>query len=198
VRIITLLIFAALFAIGLPADAQLFGWPDRVNVSMTGGKSITTWHGQADYQSLNIELSRALSHRTEVGFIVAPTQLWQPRSWFGDQYGDGNEKVQAISGAFLLRRHFGDTNRAVRLYVEGAVGPMWSEKQVPAATSQLNFISQPGIGVTLFPRSRYAVQMGYRFAHISNSGLSSRNPGLNVHSFVIGTQLRPMPARRER
>ncbi|HEX9983214.1 MAG TPA: acyloxyacyl hydrolase [Thermoanaerobaculia bacterium] len=194
---ITFAVFATLLAIALPAEAQLFGRPDRVNVSMTGGKSMTTWHGQADYQSLNIELSRALSYRTEAGIIVAPTQLWQPRSWFGDQYGDGNEKVQAISGAFLVRRYFGESH-VVRLYVEGAVGPMWSEKQVPAATSQLNFISQPGIGVTLFPRSRYAVQMGYRFAHISNSGLSSRNPGLNVHSFVIGTQLRPMPRRRER
>ena len=30
---------------------------------------------------------------------------------------------------------------------------------------------------------------GYRFSHISNGGLTGRNPGLNIHSILIGTRL---------
>ncbi|HEX7153383.1 MAG TPA: acyloxyacyl hydrolase [Thermoanaerobaculia bacterium] len=192
-----LILFVVLTMAAAPdAAAQLFDRPNRINVHLTGGKSITTWHGQADYQALNVETSRAISNRTELGIVVSPMQFWRPRSWFGDQYGDGNEKVYGIAGSLLGRYHFGSDSSAIRPYVELAGGPMWTTKQVPAATSQLNFITQPGFGVTLFPRERYALVVGYRFAHISNSGLASRNPGLNVHSFLIGTQLRPMPGRR--
>lgn len=151
------------------------------NVGVVGGQASMSWHGDADLRAINLELVRPLSSRTDVAFVLSPTTLDQPRSWFGDQFGDGNESVRALGGYIFLRRRFG---RA--FYVEGGTGPMYAEKAVPASTSRFNFATQGGAGFVL--RSRYTI--GYRFHHISNGGYSPRNPGMNVSSIVLGFRLR--------
>jgi hypothetical protein len=183
-RLVTLL---TLILLPLCAAGQTI---DDVNVSATGGKSITTWHGQVGVTALNIELAHALSPRTQIGFVVAPMSVHQPRSWFGNQYGDGDENVRALSASLLVRRTFGATQPHLHFYAEGATGPMYAEKKVPASTSRFNFMSQIGAGVILMPRSTMPVMLGYRFLHISNGGYAPRNPGLNVSSIVIGTTIR--------
>jgi Lipid A 3-O-deacylase (PagL) len=177
-----------LIALAAPlASAQQI---DVMNISAAGGKSMTNWHGQAALQMFNFELGRSISKRTDVSFVFGPASIEQPRSWFGDAFGDGNERVHAISGSLLVRRHFRvDSDRAVP-YVELSSGPMWANRRVPAATSRFNFISQAGVGVMLMPKSRFPVILGYRFAHISNGGYAPRNPGLNISSIVIGTRIR--------
>jgi hypothetical protein len=154
----------------------------------TGGKSITTWHGQADAHSVALEWSNPQTPVLELGLSIQPWMLWQPRSWFGDQFGDGNEQVRAFSASFLARRHFGQRN--VRPYVELLVGPMWAERQVPASTSRFNVVTQPGAGVTFGAAKRVAPVVGFRFAHISNGGYAPRNPGLNVSEVVLGLRVK--------
>lgn len=172
----------ALFAV--PASAQF----DRVAVTATGGKSMTNWHGQATVQTLNVELGHALSPRYELAFVVAPTLIEQPRSWFGNAFGDGNERVRAINGSVLLRRTWRESSARASLYAEVSTGPMWAERRVPAGTSRFNFHSQFGVGTVLFPRGRTSIVLGYRFGHISNGGYAPRNPGLNVSSVVLGVR----------
>jgi hypothetical protein len=60
---------------------------------------------------------------------------------------------------------------------------------VPAATSHFNFATQAGFGVILMTRADFGMFAGYRFWHVSNGGIVSRNPGLNVNGFVIGSRL---------
>ncbi len=162
---------------------------DRITITATGGKSMTGWHGQADLGALSVELGHDLSPRTEVGVVIAPVNLWQPRSWFGDQYGDGNESVNGLSGALLARRKFNVRSDRSHFYLEGAFGPVWAEKRVPAATSHFNFISQAGAGLIIAPRSRLPFVIGYRFLHISNGGYAPRNPGLNISALVLGVRV---------
>lgn len=184
------LVLLTLFS--LPASAQTF---DDIRVYASGGKSVTTWHGQADLQAVTLELGRSLSPRTTVAIAATPMTLWQPRSWFGDQFGDGNESVRALHAALLIRRTF-RTESQLQWYVEGATGPMISEKRVPASTSRFNFITHGGAGVVLNARGRLPLLLGYRFMHISNGGYSPRNPGLNVSAAVLGVQLRSATRRR--
>ena len=167
----------AILAVAARTNAQQW------SVYASGGKSITTWHGQVDISSLNVERTRERWRNTEVGFVVAPHVLFQPRSWFGYQYGNGNEKVLAISGSLLLRRTFG------AFYAEASTGPMWAEKRVPAATSRFNFITQPGFGAVFRRDTRMPVMVGYRFAHISNGGYARRNPGLNISQLIVGVRV---------
>jgi hypothetical protein len=183
------LVLAALLT--LPAQARTF---DDIRLYAAGGKSTTTWHGQADVQTLNVELGRALSPRTTVSVVLAPVSLWQPRSWFGDQFGDGNESVRALSASLLIRRTFREQS-SIQPYLEMSTGPMFAEKQVPASTSRFNFITQGGAGVMFNARGRFPLFAAYRVMHISNGGYAPRNPGLNVGAAVVGVQLRSATRR---
>jgi lipid A 3-O-deacylase PagL len=182
VLIIIALVLLPLFASAQPSHG--------VSVYAIGGKSITTWHGQAGLTALNIEITRFLSPRTDVAFVLSPMNVHQPRSWFGNQFGDGDEDVHALAGSLLVRRYFGIRQEHVHFYAEGSTGPMWSERKVPASTSRFNFTTQLGAGVVLMPHRAVPVMIGYRFVHISNGGYAPRNPGLNVSSVVIGTRVR--------
>ena len=182
-----LLLTLLLLLVSVPASAQLF---DRYSVQASGGKSTTNWHGQATVQALNIEMGRALWPHTELAFVVSPMNVRQPRSWFGNTYGDGEENVRAINGSLLIRRRFREDGQRVSYYVEAGTGPMWAQKRVPAATSRFNFLSQAGAGMVILPQNRVSMVIGYRFGHISNGGYAPRNPGLNVSSLVIGTRIR--------
>ena len=159
-----------------------------ISVYGMAGQSPETWHGQAELRSINIELTHALSPRTDLAFVLSPTQFDQPRSWFGDDYGDGHEHVRAIAGSLLLRRWFNRDSSRLHVYGEAGTGPMYAEKAVPASTSRFNFISHAGVGVVLMPRSRYPVVAGYRFQHVSNGGYAPRNPGLNFSSLILGVR----------
>lgn len=177
------LIALALALFAVPASAQLF---DRVSVTATGGKSVTNWHGQVAMQTINVEFARPVWKRYELAMIVSPMQINQPRSWFGNEFGDGDENVRAIAGYGLLRRTWRENSDRASYYAEIATGPMWAEKRVPAATSRFNFHSQFGFGTVLYPKSRAGIIIGYRFGHISNGGYAPRNPGINISSLVIG------------
>jgi lipid A 3-O-deacylase len=168
------------------ASGQLI---DEVSIYVTGGKGITTWHGQADLQTLNLELGKMWSPRTDVAVVLSPLNVWQPQSWFGDSRGEGNEAVRAVSASVLVRRRFGSGTAKAQWYADVATGPMMAEKRVPAATSRFNFITQGGFGAIIGPSRRFPVYLGYRFAHISNGGYSERNPGWNISSLVVGTRV---------
>ena len=179
--------FIAVFP--LIASAQTISI-DGFSVAATAGQTGKSWHGQMHVQALNLELTQAISPRTEVAFVVTPMNIRQPKSWFGDDYGDGDENVLAVSGSLLMRRLFRRDSATAQWYVEAASGPMWAEKAVPASTSRFNFMSQFGAGTVLLPRSRTPLVLGYRFQHISNGGYSPRNPGLNVSSLTLGVRWR--------
>lgn len=175
----------------LTASAQTF---DDIRVYASAGKSVTTWHGQADLQAMTLELGRSLSPRTTVAVTATPMTLWQPRSWFGDRFGDGNESVHALHAALLIRRTF-RTGSRLQWYVEGATGPMFAEKRVPASTSRFNFLTHGGTGLVFNATGRVPLFAGYRFMHISNGGYAPRNPGLNVSAAIVGVQLRSATRR---
>ena len=162
----------------------------HVVVSVAGGQSHKTWHGQAHVQELNVEIGKAFSPRTEVAIVLSPMSLWQPRSWFGDQFGDGNETVRAIAASLLVRHRLNTDSSRLHFYGEAGTGPMWAEKAIPASTSRFNFSTQLGAGVVLMPRARFPVMVGYRFSHLSNGGYSPRNPGFNISTVVVGVQVR--------
>jgi hypothetical protein len=159
-----------------------------ISVYGMAGQSPETWHGQADLQALNIELAHALSPRTDLAFVLTPMSFDQPRSWFGDDFGDGNERVRALAASLFLRRTFNRDSSRVHVYGELGTGPMYAEKAVPASTSRFNFVSQAGIGLVLMPQSRLPLIAGYRFQHVSNGGYAPRNPGLNFSSLILGVR----------
>jgi lipid A 3-O-deacylase len=56
--------------------------------------------------------------------------------------------------------------------------------------TQFNFTAQLGGGVQLFTSSRRAaLDLGYKYHHISNANLGNRNPGMDSHMLFIGVSL---------
>ena len=118
--------------------------------------------------------------RSDAGASVSYSDIRQARSWFGYRYGDPNDSVRAVTSFFFARRHWqrGHVELETANSVFGGV-----------FTSRLNMNSQLGFGTTLFTQSRVPLRVAYRFSHISNGGLTHRNPGLNVHTIMGGTRL---------
>jgi lipid A 3-O-deacylase len=168
-----------------------------IEVSLTGGKSITTWHGQADLQAVKFALLRPISPHSDLQFMIAPVSIWQPRSWFGNEFHDGNEKVRALSAAILYRRSFNLDSSRMHYYADIGTGPLYAEKGIPASTSRFNFMTQAAAGIVLLPNAKTPVLLGYRFLHISNGGYSPRNPGINISSVEIGVRFRTATKRRD-
>jgi opacity protein-like surface antigen len=169
------------------------------NVYFGDARSETNRHGQSRFRTMSFELTgrpRLLESidrylpDARAGVDIDYSDVRQPRSWFGYTYGDPDDSVRAEWAHFFFRNYWRTSSNTLRPYVDIGTGPMWSNRRIPAATSKLNFDSQLGLGVVIFPNARMPLYAGYRFSHISNGGLTGRNPGLNVNGFFVGTRVR--------
>jgi hypothetical protein len=174
--------------------------PRDFNLYLGNASSETNRHGRSRFRTISFELltephffkryvDRWLPN-ARVGVDIDYADVRQPRSWFGHTYGDPDDSVRAEWAHFFVRQYWLTSSNLIRPYADLGTGPMWSNRRIPAATSKLNANSQLGLGVVLFPNARIPVYAGYRFFHISNGGLTGRNPGLNVNGFFVGTNLR--------
>jgi lipid A 3-O-deacylase len=70
----------------------------------------------------------------------------------------------------------------IRPYAEFAGGPFWTDLagKIPEESSQFNFVLMAGFGVSYFLTDQAALNVGYRFNHISNAGTDYPNLGLNA------------------
>jgi hypothetical protein len=62
---------------------------------------------------------------------------------------------------------------------------LFTNKDVPLGTSNVNFTSAGAFGVHLFGQ-KYAWSLEARYMHISNAGLATPNPGINTVQVRIG------------
>jgi hypothetical protein len=193
-------VVALAMLLSMPAVYAAEFAPREINVQFSGGQNPLNWHGRSAFRTFHFELVADSKHvsqwlpNTDVGLALSYSKVRQARSWFGYTYGDPNDHVRAET-AFAFVRHHWLTNAEAAPYFEIGTGPMWSNRRVPAATSRFNFSSQAGFGLTFFRQSDRPMTIGYRFSHISNGGTAERNPGLNVHSLLIG--VRAMKLKRQ-
>ncbi len=70
---------------------------------------------------------------------------------------------------------------SIRPYVEFAGGPFYTDLggKIPEESSRFNFVLTAGGGISWFLTEQFAVNVGYRFHHISNAGTRYPNLGLN-------------------
>lgn len=79
-----------------------------------------------------------------------------------------------------LQYFFVGLNR-LRPYIEGGGGPIWTDLggQVPEQPGEFNFVVWGGAGGAWLMTPEWALNIGYRFVHISNGGTRAPNSGLN-------------------
>ena len=72
------------------------------------------------------------------------------------------------------------------VFAEASGGIIYTNHDVPARTTNLNFIDQAGFGVRFLRRGKRAWTAGYRFQHISNGGRVRPNTGTNFNFLYTG------------
>jgi len=77
------------------------------------------------------------------------------------------------------------TRGALAPYLELNGGTLFTNKNVPIGTNDVNFTSAGAFGVHLFGE-KYAWTIEARYMHISNAGLASPNPGINSVQVRLG------------
>jgi opacity protein-like surface antigen len=118
-------------------------------------------------------------------FDAVPLALvGDPRTGTGHRaysYGAGGSPV----GAQVNFVHF----RRVEPFLTSGGGFLYFNHRMFGAT-QFNFTAQLGGGVQLFTSSRRtAIDLGYKYHHISNANLGNQNPGMDSHMLFIGVSL---------
>jgi hypothetical protein len=80
--------------------------------------------------------------------------------------------------------------RHVEPFLTSGGGFLYFNHRMFGTTQQFNFTAQLGGGVQLFTSSRRtAIDLGYRYHHISNANLGNQNPGLDSHMLFVGLSL---------
>ena len=118
-------------------------------------------------------------------FDVVPAALvGDPHTHNGHRayaYGVGGSPI----GAQVNYVHF----RRVEPFLTSGGGFLYFNHRMFGAT-QFNFTAQLAGGVQLFTSSRRtAIDIGYKYHHISNANLGNQNPGLDSHILFIGLSL---------
>jgi lipid A 3-O-deacylase len=138
-----------------------------VNAGVRLGKVLTDDHGGGFVRG-NFEWSADL---IPVYYVLQPAPA-------KNAYGAGFNPVN-------LKWNFTKSARTVP-YLELGGGVLFTNTEVPFATSTVNFVTHAALGFHFFVRDRRALTMNVRYEHISNAGLSVPNPGINTVQFQLG------------
>jgi hypothetical protein len=192
-RISLLLCGLALFAFSaLGADDPL---ARSTNVFLGYSRSYSNWHGRAKFRNAELEWAGfapklLVNHlpSARAGVSVTYSNVRQPVSWYGYAFGEGDETVHAAWMHLFLRQQWFNAS-AVRPFIDVGSGPMVSNKAIPAISSEINFHSQLGLGLSV-GHAAHPLFVVYRFSHISNGGIANHNSGWNLNTVMFGTTIR--------
>jgi hypothetical protein len=161
-----------------------------MNAGVRIGKILTEEHGSGWYRG-NFEYAIDLipayvffnaPNHLQILAVTCPVTNPQCGPFFsiqrGTTYGGG-------FNPFDVRWNFAGTKR-ISPYFELNGGVLFTNHELPVGTSTVNFVSGATVGVNIFTRMKRAISLDIRYAHISNAGLSSPNPGLNTVQGQIG------------
>jgi lipid A 3-O-deacylase len=98
------------------------------------------------------------------------------------------QKTDTVYGAginpFAFKWIF-SSPRKVKPFIQIEGGTLFTTREVPEGTSQINFTTSGGIGAH-FLGEKHNFSAEVRFQHISNAGMTKPNPGINTIQVRIG------------
>lgn len=116
-----------------------------------------------------------LKGQLEYALDVVPVWvIWQRTN---TAYGGG---INPFSFKWIMSKP-----RKVKPYFEIEGGTLFTNKNVPEGTSQINFTTSAGFGAH-FLRENHNFSAEVRFLHVSNAGMTKPNPGINTIQLRIG------------
>ncbi len=74
-------------------------------------------------------------------------------------------------------------------YIEGGTAGIYISEKTNRQGSNANFADQAGAGIYYFLRDDLALNVGYRFRHISNLSIEKPNRGIDSHFVIAGISI---------
>jgi len=71
-------------------------------------------------------------------------------------------------------------------YIEGGLGVLYTDLRGYHLGGHFSFLETGGVGASYFLNDHMALNVGWRYRHISNAGLYDDNAGLNSGIFLAG------------
>ena len=87
--------------------------------------------------------------------------------------------------AFLFRYSYPLTDKLYP-YIEAGSGFYYMTLKTREQSTQFNFIDQGGAGISYFLKEDLALNIGFRFRHISNCSIKQPNGGINANVYLVG------------
>jgi opacity protein-like surface antigen len=133
---------------------------------------------------------------------IGVSDHWARDSWYGGSValiGEGqfwwnHEPHSGFGGAFDLGLRYqllGLRERGVVPFIEGSAGLGGIDFDLASQHDGFNFTLQAGAGLHWFVAERTALDLGYRYHHISNAGTERPNIGINSHLAYLGLSYFP-------
>ncbi len=95
-----------------------------------------------------------------------------------------NSNIEAGSD-FLLKYGFPLTDR-LQPYVKGGLGVLYMSQHTKEQSTQYNFLPQGAAGLQYRITNDIALNLEYRYRHLSNAALKHPNSGINVNMYLCG------------
>jgi len=89
---------------------------------------------------------------------------------------------------FLLRYVYPLTGR-IQPFVAVGLGVIFMTQHVHEQSTQYNFLPQGGVGCLFFFQEKAALNVEYRFRHLSNASIKHPNSGIDVDMGLAGVSL---------
>ncbi len=148
------------------------------------GSSIELGSGDDSTNMARVALRWNWNKLWRIGQGWNATGFWEASLGHWDGDGAGSRSLWDIGITPVFRLSPNGSN----FFLEGAIGAhLLSESKVNNRRdfgSSFNFGDHIGFGWSFGDRNRY--ELGYRFQHLSNAGISDPNDGINFHQIRFG------------
>lgn len=187
-KLIALLLFVCSLASAQQSPKPLDGQPWDFGGWAGGGFSVPGGTKDTQAFSVGLRLGKVLTDDHGDSFLRGNFE------WSADVipfYGVLAPAANAYGGGFNpvnLKWNFTRSARTVP-YLELGGGVLFTNTEVPAGTSTVNFLTHAALGFHFFVREKHALTLNVRYEHISNAGLATPNPGINTVQFQVGWNL---------
>lgn len=181
--VITILFISSISSGVIYASEKVSGYPpERYGMGITAGNSYNL-SGDIGYYMLTgfvlYDYDRVWKHN-------APEQLmFKVEGNLGCAH---YKRTRATLSANIFALYYLDSfeGKTFKPYVEGGIGIIYTDFQVPGQGMRVNFNPQLGIGAEIKTGSEKAFYMALRLHHISNGGIDDENRGINSVMGMFG------------
>ena len=156
---------------------ELHVWTGGGSTVPGGTRGIATWNA-------GVSFGRVLTSAHGPGFLrgrfeyaVDAIPVFVVFQSGGTAYGAGFDPL-GLKWNFLTRGRF-------EPYADISGGVLFTNRPVPSGISRTNFLPSAAVGLH-FLRGKYNWSAEVRYMHISDAGLTSRNPGINTVQVRLG------------